>query len=96
MEQEVSKLTHLTKFQRVIFLGCLKHYEDILDGNLGEWTGPPVYFSLKDAAKTYHSRDFPITVTHIEAIKKYLDGLVAKGVLTKIIVVNGPLLASLL
>ena len=54
LEQEVSKLNHFTKFQQVILLGCLKHYEDIFGGNLVEWTGPLVDTPIKDAAKTYH------------------------------------------
>ena len=36
LEQEVNKLTHLTKFQRVILPSCLKLHKDIFDGNIGE------------------------------------------------------------
>ena len=36
LEQEVNKLIHLTKFQRVILLSCLKKYEDLFDDNIGE------------------------------------------------------------
>ena len=35
LEQEVNKLIHLTKFQRVILLSFLKHYKDLFGGNLG-------------------------------------------------------------
>ena len=48
LEQEVSKWIHLTKFQRVILLSCIKRYEDIFDGNIGNWNGPPVDIPLKD------------------------------------------------
>ena len=64
-EQEVNKLIHLTKFQRVILLICLKQYEDIFDGNLGGWTGPPVEIPLKDEAKPYHAQAFPIPIIHL-------------------------------
>ena len=64
-EQEVNKLIHLTKLQQVILLSCLKQYEDIFDGNLGEWTGPPIEIPLKDEANPYHTRAFPITVIHL-------------------------------
>ena len=84
MEQEVSKLTHITKFQQLILLGCIKRYEDILGSNLGEWTGPSAYIPLKDKAKPYHARFFLIQVIHIESLKKYLDRQVAIGVLKKI------------
>ena len=40
-EQEVNKLIHLTKFQRVILLSCLTRYEYLFNGNLGEWTVTP-------------------------------------------------------
>ena len=42
LEHDINKLIHLNKFQRVVLLSCLKQYEDIFDGNLGEWTGPPI------------------------------------------------------
>ena len=83
-EQEVSKLTHLNKFQRVILLGCLKCYEDLFDGNIVEWTVPPVDITLKDKDKPLHTRALPITVTHIQAFKKYFDILVTIGALPKV------------
>ena len=55
LEQEVSKLTHLTKFQVVILLGRIKFYKDILDGNIGDCTGPPVDTPLKDKDNPYHA-----------------------------------------
>ena len=82
-EQKVNRSIHLTKFQRVILICCLERYGDLLDGNLGERTGPAVNISLKDKANTYHAQDLPITVIHLETFKKYLDRLVAIGVLTK-------------
>ena len=35
LEQDINKLIHLTKFQRVILIICLKRYKDIFHGNLG-------------------------------------------------------------
>ena len=67
MEQEVDKLIHLTKFQQVILLSCLKRYEDLFDGNLGEWNGPPVEIPIKDKAKPYYEQDFPILFIRLEA-----------------------------
>ena len=46
-EQDVSKLTHLTNFQRVLLLGYLKFYEGIFDGNIGECNRPTLDISLK-------------------------------------------------
>ena len=84
MEQDVNKLIHLTKFQRLFLLNFLKQYKDLFDGNTGEWTGPPVYIPFKDEARPYHERAFPIPVIHIEALKKNVYILVAISLLTKI------------
>ena len=78
----VNKIIHLIKFQRVILLSCLKRYEYLFDGNIGEWTGPPVDIPLKDEANPYHARAFPILFIDIEALNIYLDRLVAIGLLT--------------
>ena len=83
LEQEVNKLIHLTKFQRVILLSCLKRYKYLFDGNIGEWNGPPVGIPLKHVAKPYHARYFSILDIHLEHFKKYLDRLVSIGVLNK-------------
>ena len=48
LEQEVNNLIQLTKFQQVILLSCIRRYKYLFDGNLGEWTGTPVYIPLKD------------------------------------------------
>ena len=68
-EQEVNKLIHLTKFQRVILLIFLKQYEDIFDDDLGCWTGLLVYIPLQDKVNTHHERSLPIPVTHLEPKK---------------------------
>ena len=65
LEQEVNKLTHLTKSQWVILLSCLKQYEDIFYGNIDERTRPPVDITLNDEVKTCHEQAFPILVIHL-------------------------------
>ena len=65
LEQEFNKLIRLTKFQQVILLSCLKCYEDLFNGNIGEWTGPPVDTPLKDEFKTYRAHAFPIPVIRL-------------------------------
>ena len=69
LEQEITRLIHLTKLEWVILLSCLKQYEDLFDGNIGEWTVPPVDTPLKDYAKPYHARALPILVIHLEYLK---------------------------
>ena len=59
MEQEVNKLIRLTKFQLVMLLSCLKHYKDIFDGNLGEWTEKQVDIPLEKNSEPHHEQNFP-------------------------------------
>ena len=84
LELEFIKLTHFTKYQQVILLGCIKRYKYLFDGNLGEWTVPPVEIPLKYEDKPYHAREFTIPVIHIKDFKKDLDILVSIGVLKKV------------
>ena len=51
LEQEVNKIPHLTKFQWVILICCLKRYEYFFSANICEWNGPPVYIPLDDEDK---------------------------------------------
>ena len=83
-EQEVTKLTHITKSQWVTLLGWLKNYKYLFDGNLGKWTGPHVDILLKEKIKTYHKQALPILFIHIEPVKEYLDKLVAICLLMKV------------
>ena len=63
--------------------------------NLGEWYGPIVDIPLNNEASTYHARSFPILVIHIEAFKKYLERLVAIGILKQSVETKGPFMASI-
>jgi len=38
----------------------LLEYESLFDGTLGDWNRPPVYIELKEGAKPYHGRPYPI------------------------------------
>ena len=69
LEQKVNKLVHLAKLQRVILISCLKRYEDIFNGYIGELTGPPLDIPPKYEAKPCHAQYFPILVIHQEAFK---------------------------
>ena len=48
----------------------LKRHEDLFDGQLGKWNGPPINFELKEGAKPYHAKPFPIPKSLEEATKK--------------------------
>ena len=82
--EEVSKMKHLNDEQKNLLLEVLTKHENLFDGKLGEFIGPPVEIELKDDAKPYHARAFPIPHIYEQTFKKDLDRLVAAGVLRKI------------
>lgn len=84
IDKEVDKMTHLNPMQRVALKALIHKHEDLFDGQLGLWKGDPVDIPLKDNAKPYHARAFPVAHIHERTFKKDLDRLESIGVLTKI------------
>lgn len=84
LDAEVAQMTHLTPIQRTLLLALLKRNESLFDGQLGKWEGDPVDIPLKENAKPYHARAFPIPKIYEDTFKKDLDRLVSIGVLTKV------------
>jgi len=52
--------THLSSNDQKLLLELLTEFEPPLDGTLGAWRTTPVTFQLKEGAKPYHGRMFPI------------------------------------
>ena len=64
-----------------MLLSLLIDYESLFDGTLGDWNRPPVSIELKDGAKPYHGRPYPIPQIHKATLMKEIDRLVDIGVL---------------
>ncbi len=62
-------------------LDLFTKYEDLFDGTLGDWDTEPVSFELKEGAKPYHGRAYPVPHAHKETLKKELNRLCELGVL---------------
>jgi hypothetical protein len=62
-------------------LALLLKFEELFDGTLGDWKLPPVSFELKESAKLYHGRPYPIPKIHKIALMKEINCLVSIGVL---------------
>ena len=56
----------------------------MFDGNLGKYTGSNYTIELKEDAKPYHTKSFPIPNIHKLTLKKEVDRLIKIGVLKKI------------
>jgi hypothetical protein len=59
----------------------LLKFEELFDGTLGDWKLSPVSFELKEGAKPYHGRPYPIPKIHKATLMKEIDCLILIGVL---------------
>ena len=66
-----------------MLLSLLLDYESLFDGTLGDWNRPPVSIKLKDGAKPYHGRPYPIPQIHKATLMREIDRLVGIGVLKR-------------
>jgi hypothetical protein len=72
---------HLSMPHQNLLLALLLKFEEPFDGMLGDWKLLPVYFDLKEGAKPYHGRPYPIAKIHKATLMKEIECLVAIGVL---------------
>ncbi len=70
---------HLSTPHQNLLLALLLKYEELFDGTLGDWKLLPVSFELKEGAKPYHGRPYPIPKIHKATLMKKIDHLVAIG-----------------
>ncbi len=68
---------HITPSERESQLSLLFKYEQLFDVILGEWNVPPVSVQLKEGAKPFHSRPYPIPKFHKATLMKEIDQLVS-------------------
>ena len=61
----------------------LLRYEELFDGTLGDWNRPPISIELKEGAKPYHGRPYPVAQVHKATLMKEINRLVSIGVLKK-------------
>ena len=73
--------THLSDPEKQSLLELLQEFEELFDGTLGDWDGEPVSLQLKEGAKPYHGRSFPIPKKHMEITKKEIQRLCNLGIL---------------
>jgi hypothetical protein len=61
----------------------LLDYELLFDGTLGGWNRPPVPVEMKEGAKPYHGRPYPIPQIHKATLMKKINRLESMGVLKR-------------
>jgi hypothetical protein len=67
---------HLSTSHHNLLLALLLKFEELFDGMLGDWKLPPVSFELKEDAKPYHGRPYPIPKIHKTALMKEINRLI--------------------
>jgi hypothetical protein len=72
---------HLSTPHQNLLLALLLKYEELFDGKLRYWKLLPVSIELKDGAKPYHGRPYPIPKVHKATLMKEIDRQIAIGVL---------------
>jgi hypothetical protein len=75
--------SHLTPLQQEKLLSLLLDFESLFDGTLGDWNRPPVSIELKEGAKPYHGRPYPIPQLHKATLMKEINRLVDIGVMKR-------------
>jgi len=81
LEQLCKEQSHLSEAEQGNLLRLLRKYETLFDGTLGEWKGTDIDLELRDDAKPYHARPFPIPQVHEGAMRREVERLCALGVL---------------
>ena len=61
----------------------LLDYKLLFDGTLGDWNWPPVSVEMKEGAKPYHGRPYPISQIHKATLMKEINRLESIGVLKR-------------
>jgi hypothetical protein len=72
---------HLSMPHQNLLLALLLKYKELFDGTLRDWKLQPVSIELKEGAKPYHGRPYPIPKVHKTTLMKEIDCLIVIGVL---------------
>ncbi len=75
--------SHLTPSQQEKMLSLLFEFEELFDGTLSDWKRPPVSIEMKEGAKPYHGRSYPIAQIHKATLMKEINRLEGIGVLKR-------------
>ncbi len=72
---------HLSTPHCNLLLALLLKFKELFDGTLRDWKLVPVSVELKEGAKLYHGRPYPIPKIHKATLMNEIDCLVSIGVL---------------
>ena len=79
-----AKQAQLSAEEQRLLHDLLSKYDGLFDGTLGNWTGAQVKLELKEGAKPYHAKPFPIPKCHDATLRAEVERLCRIGVLKKV------------
>lgn len=80
----VASLTHLSEDERFRLMDLLLDFEPLFNRPLGKFNIPPVNIKLREGAKPFHSRAYPIPHSRLPQTKAAIQRMCDLGILTKI------------
>lgn len=83
MDEHIDSLDYLSSAQRENLKGVLAKYPTLTKGGLGKLSIPPVHLELRENAKPFHARAFPIPKYYYDTTRKEIDRFCEIGVLEK-------------
>ena len=84
LPQLVNEVSTIETDEQQALLKVLQKHESLFDGTLGEWKGKPYHINLKEGAKPYHSKPYPVPKAYEQTLKNELKRLESVGVLKKV------------
>jgi hypothetical protein len=76
IKEIVKCISTIDDIERNIILLLLIKYEHMFDATLGNFETSDVRFDLKDDAKSYHAKSFPVPKIHHDTLKHEIERLV--------------------
>ena len=81
LNKVVKSAEHLSEEEQQKLLTLLQKHESLFDGTLGQWKDSTYNIDLKEDAKPYHARAYPIPRVHMNTLKMEVERLCKIGVL---------------
>jgi hypothetical protein len=79
----IKSISTIDNIERNKLLLLLRKYYHLFDGTLGKFETSEVKFDLKENAKPYHAKAFPVPKIHHDTLKHEKERLVSLGVLKR-------------
>ncbi len=84
LKEVVKSCNNLQANEKQALYKLLSKYETLFDGTLGHWVGEKYHIELKENAKPYHARAYPIPKAYEDTLKMEVQRLCDLNVLKRI------------